>query len=76
MDMPQGFMPASVTRYVWRGLLVMVQSEAAQASRGQELLTFFVLAVLMWPIIAVVFVGTYGFAFWVYFILSGPPGPS
>ena len=34
------------------------------------------IAVLMWPIIAVVFVGTYGFAFWVYFILSGPPGPS
>jgi len=54
----------------------MVQSGADQPSRWRELLVFFVLAVLMWPIIAVVFVGTYGFAFWVYFILNGPPGPS
>ncbi len=36
---------------------------------------FLVLSVLIWPVIASAFVGAYGLAFWIYFILEGPPGP-
>jgi nitrate reductase NapE component len=35
---------------------------------------FLVLSVLIWPIIACAFVGTYGLGWWIYFILEGPPG--
>ena len=35
---------------------------------------FFVLAVMIWPVIACGIVGAYGFSFWIYFMLSGPPG--
>jgi nitrate reductase NapE len=45
-------------------------------TRTQELLAFVILAVVIWPIIAVVFVGGYGLAFWTYFMLAGPPGPT
>lgn len=40
-----------------------------------ELATFVVLAVLIWPIIAVGFVGAYGFTVWIWQIFFGPPGP-
>lgn len=47
----------------------------ARASRRAELATFIVLAVLIWPVIAVGFVGAYGFAVWMWQIIFGPPGP-
>ena len=43
--------------------------------RGRELLTFFVLAFGIWPIVAVGVVGGYGFLVWMYQIVFGPPGP-
>lgn len=43
--------------------------------RRSELLVFLVLAVLIWPVIAVGFVASYGFIVWMWQILMGPPGP-
>ena len=44
-------------------------------TRWQETRVFFILAVVIWPFIATAFVGAYGFAFWIFFMLAGPPGP-
>jgi nitrate reductase NapE len=44
-------------------------------SRREEIVAFVVLAVLIWPVIAVGVVGGYGFAVWMYQIVFGPPGP-
>lgn len=49
--------------------------DVTRPTRIQEWLTFVVLAVLIWPIIACAFVGAYGFAFWVYFMTVRLPGP-
>lgn len=46
-----------------------------RATRRGELATFIILAVLIWPIIAVAFVGAYGFVVWMWQIIFGPPGP-
>ena len=46
-----------------------------RSSRRAELVAFIVLAVLIWPVIAVGFVGAYGFAVWIWQIIFGPPGP-
>jgi nitrate reductase NapE len=43
--------------------------------RRRELITFFVLAFGIWPIVAVGVVGGYGFLVWMFQILYGPPGP-
>ena len=43
--------------------------------RRQELLTFLILAVVIWPFIAVGVVAGWGFVVWMYYILTGPPGP-
>jgi nitrate reductase NapE len=51
-------------------------TEVSGRTRAQELLAFLTLAVVIWPIIAVVFVGGYGLLFWIYFMLAGPPGPT
>lgn len=42
--------------------------------RGEQLV-FALLAVVIWPVIAVVVVGGYGFLVWMYQLLAGPPGP-
>lgn len=42
--------------------------------RGERVV-FAVLAVLIWPIIAVAVVGGYGFAVWMMQLILGPPGP-
>lgn len=44
-------------------------------SRRAELMAFLVLAVVIWPAIAVAVVGGYGFLVWMFQILFGPPGP-
>ncbi|MFN3320899.1 periplasmic nitrate reductase, NapE protein [Rhizobium rosettiformans] len=43
--------------------------------RRSELLTFFILAFGIWPIVAVATVGGFGFMVWMYQIIAGPPGP-
>ena len=44
-------------------------------SRREELFAFLVLAVLIWPVVAVSVVGGYGFIIWMSQIVFGPPGP-
>ena len=50
-------------------------SNSASRTRLRELLVFVVLAVLVWPVVAVGVVGGYGFAVWMYQHIAGPPGP-
>lgn len=47
----------------------------AVPSRSQELLAFLVLAILIWPIIAIAVVGGWGFVVWIFQMIAGPPGP-
>lgn len=49
--------------------------QAPKASRRRELITFFILAFGIWPIVAVGSVGGYGFLVWMFQIVYGPPGP-
>jgi periplasmic nitrate reductase NapE len=53
------------------------EPEAAQASPRfkRELILFLVLAVFIWPFIAVGLVAGWGFVVWMYYLLAGPPGP-
>jgi nitrate reductase NapE len=41
----------------------------------RELLLFLVLAVLIWPFVAVGVVAGWGFVVWMYYMFTGPPGP-
>ncbi|WP_420710181.1 periplasmic nitrate reductase, NapE protein [Rhizobium sp. 'Codium 1'] len=43
--------------------------------RRSEIVTFFILAFGIWPILAVAAVGGFGFMVWMYQIIVGPPGP-
>ncbi len=49
--------------------------QAQRPTRRRELITFFVLAFGIWPIVAVGVVGGYGFLVWMLQIVYGPPGP-
>lgn len=40
-----------------------------------EWLAFIILAILIWPVIAVGVVGGYGFLVWMSQLIGGPPGP-
>ena len=51
-----------------------MQGTVIETPKWREGLAFIVLAVVIWPVIAAAFVGAYGLAFWIYFMLSGPPG--
>jgi nitrate reductase NapE len=48
---------------------------AAPLTKRGEIAAFAILAVLIWPFVAVAVVGGYGFLVWMYQILFGPPGP-
>jgi nitrate reductase NapE len=50
-------------------------ADASRNSRKDEIVAFIVLAVLIWPVVAVGVVGGYGFLVWGYQIVFGPPGP-
>ena len=47
---------------------------APRHSRREEIFAFVVLAVLIWPALAVGIVGGYGFIVWMSQIVFGPPG--
>ena len=63
----------------WRGDAVSTPGTAEAATprsmRRRELLTFFLLAFGVWPVVAVGVVGGYGFFVWMWQLISGPPGP-
>ena len=48
---------------------------ATKPQRSRELLVFLLLAVLIWPFIAVGVVAGWGFVVWMYYLFTGPPGP-
>ncbi len=50
-------------------------AEPSAPTKRDEILAFIVLAVLIWPVFAVAFVGGYGFLVWMYQMAFGPPGP-
>ncbi|MCI0377108.1 MAG: periplasmic nitrate reductase, NapE protein [Gemmataceae bacterium] len=51
------------------------ETPALARTRREEIIAFVVLAVLIWPVLAVGVVGGYGFLVWMYQIIFGPPGP-
>ncbi|WP_191057768.1 periplasmic nitrate reductase, NapE protein [Geminicoccus harenae] len=53
----------------------VLATEEAPASRLRETLVFLLLAVLIWPFIAVGVVAGWGFIVWMYYLFTGPPGP-
>jgi nitrate reductase NapE len=46
-----------------------------RSQRSRELLVFLLLAVLIWPFIAVGVVAGWGFMVWMFYLFTGPPGP-
>lgn len=53
----------------------MPAEEPIPTRKRRELIAFFVLAVLIWPFIAIGVVGAYGLVVWIYYMFTGPPGP-
>ena len=51
------------------------RSNGTVASRREEIRAFFLLALVLVPVFAVLFVAGYGFIVWVYQMIAGPPGP-
>jgi len=45
-------------------------------TRRGERRVFLFIAVFLFPILSVIFVGGYGFLIWMYQLIFGPPGPS
>jgi len=43
--------------------------------KRREILTFLILAFVIWPFLAVAVVGGFGFLIWMYQMIAGPPGP-
>jgi nitrate reductase NapE len=53
-----------------------MRAEPVDATRRRtERLLFLLLAVVIWPFIAIGVVAAWGFAVWMYYLLTGPPGP-
>lgn len=46
-----------------------------RSGKWSELIVFLILAVLIWPFVAVAIVGGFGFLVWMWQIILGPPGP-
>ncbi|TCR68515.1 periplasmic nitrate reductase, NapE protein [Bosea sp. BK604] len=53
----------------------VVHVAADARTKRDEIVAFIILAVLIWPIIAVGIVGGYGFLVWMSQLVLGPPGP-
>jgi periplasmic nitrate reductase NapE len=52
-----------------------MNTEASAVQKRREIIAFIVLAVLIWPFIAVGVVAGWGFFVWMYYAFTGPPGP-
>ena len=55
--------------------MAVLPAQPPSARRRSELLVFAILAILIWPVVAVGVVGGWGFAVWMYQQMYGPPGP-
>ena len=54
---------------------LMRATDPADHLRRSERLLFLLLAILIWPLIAVGVVAGWGFLVWMYYMFTGPPGP-
>ena len=54
---------------------IMRAIHPADSLKRSERLLFLLLAVLIWPFIAVGVVAGWGFLVWMYYMFTGPPGP-
>lgn len=52
----------------------MAESRSVESLRRREWFLFLLLAVLIWPFIAVGVVSGWGLLVWIYHVLTGPPG--
>jgi nitrate reductase NapE len=59
----------------WRGGESMRAEPVDGTRRRSERLLFVLLAVVIWPFIAVGVVAGWGFLVWMYYMFTGPPGP-
>lgn len=57
------------------GLTESTPSASRPRTRKAELFAFLILAVVIWPAIAVAVVGGFGFLVWMWQLVFGPPGP-
>jgi nitrate reductase NapE len=59
---------------VTRGVSMRTEPVDSTKRRSERLL-FVLLAVVIWPFIAVGVVAGWGFLVWMYYMFTGPPGP-
>jgi nitrate reductase NapE len=59
--------------YARRAGEAVAMMELDGSRRRRELLVFLFLTVVLAPVLAVAIVGGYGFAVWMYQLVSGPP---
>ncbi|WP_096788061.1 periplasmic nitrate reductase, NapE protein [Rhodobacter sp. CZR27] len=50
-------------------------AEEPPVRRREEIVVFLLLAALIWPFLAIAFVGGWGFLIWMWQMAFGPPGP-
>lgn len=50
-----------------------VDAQTGQPSRRSELALFLFITVVLFPVLAVMIVGGYGFAVWIFQMFTGPP---
>ncbi|AMD01414.1 MULTISPECIES: periplasmic nitrate reductase, NapE protein [Halomonas] len=48
---------------------------APEERKKKELKLFLFIAILLFPILAIALVGSFGFSVWIYQTFTGPPGP-
>ena len=54
-----------------------MDANTGQQGKRRELLLFLFITVVLFPLLAVMIVGGYGFAIWIWQMLfAGPPGPA
>ena len=58
-----------------KGQAENLSSASNPGTRREELSAFLILAVVIWPGVAVAVVGGYGFLVWMWQLVFGPPGP-
>jgi nitrate reductase NapE len=57
------------------GAVSSFPSNAAPPGRRDEIRAFLFLALVLAPVLAVIFVAGYGFVIWIWQMIVGPPGP-
>jgi nitrate reductase NapE len=51
------------------------EARCGNVSKWEEVRAFMLLALILVPVISVLFVASYGFVVWIWQMIVGPPGP-